>query len=184
MPSVVLAADSNFLIPNGTFLVELIAFLVILAVIGRLVIPPVQTAVRQRRELISGQFAEARQARERAQAAEAAYHKAMNDARAEAAAIRESARAQGQQIIDELREDAQAQADRITAEGREQLDASRDALVRELRAEVGALAVELAGRVVGESLADEARRTHTVQEFLDGLEQRSEHPAASSGGQR
>ncbi len=184
MPTFVLAKAGNFLIPNGTFLVELVAFLIILAVIGRFVVPPVERAMRERRERISGLFDEARKAKERAEEAEAAYHKAMHDARAEATAIREKARAQGQQIIDELRATAQAEADRITSEGRQQLDDSRAALVTELRTEVGTLGVELAGRIVGESLADEARRTGIVEAFLAELDERSGEPTTTAGQQR
>jgi len=181
VPTFVLAKAGNFLVPNGTFVVELVAFLILLGVIGRFIVPPVERAMRQRRELISRQFAEAREAKERAAEAEAAYHQAMNDARAEATAIRETARAQGQQIIDELRATAQAEADRITTEGRQQLADSRAALVTELRAEMGALGVELAGRIVGESLAEEARRTRIVEEFLSELDDRSGEPSATAG---
>lgn len=166
-----LAKESNFLIPNGTFLVELAAFVIILVVIGRFVIPPVQAAMRQRRALIRGQFDEAEEARERAEAAEAAYRAAMTEARAEASRIREEARTKGQQIIDELKATAQSEADRIAAEGRQQLSDSRAALAPELRAEIGALAVDLAGRIVGESVADEARRTGVVEQFLAGLDE-------------
>jgi F-type H+-transporting ATPase subunit b len=183
MPTVVLA-QSNFLIPNGTFLVELAAFVIILAVIWRYVVPPVQGAMRQRRELIHGLFDESREARERAEAAEADYHASLAEARAEAARIREHARAQGQRIVDQLRETAQQEADRITAEGGQQLAASREALGRELRADVGTLGVELAGRIVGESLADEARRTGTVEQFLAELDERSGESSATAGLRR
>ena len=49
-------------------------------------------------------------------------------------------------------------------------DAQRASIVRELRAEIGTLAVDLASRIVGESLADEARRTGTVDRFLTELD--------------
>jgi F-type H+-transporting ATPase subunit b len=42
--------------------------------------------------------------------------------------------------------------------------------VNQLRGEIGALAVDLAGRVVGESLEDQARRSGTVDRFLDQLD--------------
>ncbi len=50
--------------------------------------------------------------------------------------------------------------------GREQLSAERDALVRELRDDIGRLSVDLAARIVGESLADEARQSGTIDRFL------------------
>ena len=44
--------------------------------------------------------------------------------------------------------------------------------MRELRAEVGTLAVDLASKIVGESLADEARSRGTVDRFITELERR------------
>ena len=43
-----------------------------------------------------------------------------------------------------------------------------------LRAEIGALSVDLASRIVGESLQDEARQRRTVERFLAGLEEQAE----------
>jgi hypothetical protein len=47
---------------------------------------------------------------------------------------------------------------------------ARQQVVNELRGQIGALAVELAGRVVGESLAEDARRRGTVDRFLAELD--------------
>ena len=64
----------------------------------------------------------------------------------------------------------------IIAVGREQLTAERQTIIRELRGTVGTLAVDLASRIVGESLQDEARRKGTVDRFLADLD------AAPNGG--
>ncbi len=181
MPTIVLADSSNFLIPNGTFVVELVIFLLILAVIGRFVVPPIQGAISRRREVIRSQFADAEEAKKRAAEAEGAYQEALTQARAEATRIREDARAKGRQVIEDFKATAQEQADRITAEGRMQLAASRAALLPELRAEIGTLGVELASRIVGESLADETRRSGIVEQFMDELDQRSAEAPARVG---
>ncbi len=172
-------AGNNFLVPNGTFLAELLAFAVILALMFRYVVPPLQKAMRERAELIRAQFQEARAARERAEEAEAEYERSMSEARAEAASIRESARAQGQQIIDEMRAAAQAEVDRLAQEGRQQLAAERESLAATLHAEMGTLAVDLAARIVGESLAEQARRAGTVQRFLAELDREPVDEATS-----
>jgi F-type H+-transporting ATPase subunit b len=72
-------------------------------------------------------------------------------------------------------EDAQAEAERqrLVEAAHAQLDADRQQAINALRAEVGSLAVELAGRIVGESLEDEARQRRTVENFLAELEERS-----------
>jgi F-type H+-transporting ATPase subunit b len=56
--------------------------------------------------------------------------------------------------------------------------------VRELRTEVGTLAVDLASKIVGESLADEARQKGTVERFLTELEASGELDATAAGGSR
>ncbi len=166
MSTTFIAAESNFLVPNATLLVELVAFLLILGVLGRYVVPPIQRAISERQELIRAQFEEAHQAKERAEAAEAEYQAALDRTRAEAAQIREEARAKGRQALDEARAKAQDEADRELAHGRQHLTSERDSLARELRSGIGELAVELAGRIVGESVVERAREAGWVEDFL------------------
>lgn len=177
MPSTQPAAASNFLVPNATFFVELIAFIVILVVLARYVLPPLNRAMTERQAKIRNQFAELETAKANAQAAEDTYKSQLVEARHEAARIREEARQQGAQIVVEMREQAQAEAGRITSTAQAQLEAERQQVFTQLRAEVGALATDLASRIVGESLEDEARRRRTVERFLGDLEQQ---PAVST----
>ena len=92
------------------------------------------------------------------------------DLRQEAARLREEAREQGAQIIAEMKEQAQVEARRIVENAQAQIEQERAQALAALRAEVGALSVELAGRVVGESLEDEARQRRIVDRFLEELE--------------
>ena len=62
------------------------------------------------------------------------------------------------------------EAERIVTHARTQIDAERTQAVASLRSEVGSMATSLAGRIVGESLEDEARQRRTVERFLDELE--------------
>jgi F-type H+-transporting ATPase subunit b len=169
-PGTVLA-DSNFLVPNATLIAELLAFAIILWVLYRYIVPPVQKMMRERQELIRGQIEESRQAHEQLAKAEAEYQRALTEARAEAAKIRDGARADADRLREELRAQAQEEADRIRERSAEQLVTQRQQVVNELRAEIGRLAVTLAGRIVGESLEDDARRQRTVDRFLGELEQ-------------
>jgi F-type H+-transporting ATPase subunit b len=175
------SAESNFLVPNATFIVELIIFLVILGAIAKWIVPWVNSQLAARQEAIRQQFQEAEEARAKLQAAEAEYREQIAAARADAARPREEAHEQGQRIIADLRAQAQAEADRITKTAQAQIEAERSRTVAALRAEVGALAVELAGRIVGEALTDEARQRRVVERFLTDLESRE--GTANSGGQ-
>ncbi len=85
-----------------------------------------------------------------------------------------------------MQEQADREVERIRQRGQEQLAAQRDQMVRGLRAELGGQAMQLAERVVVEHLADERRRSATVDQFLadlEGLAPRSETtPAATAAG--
>ena len=164
-------AEGNFLVPNATFIAEVFAFAIILWVLYRYVVPPVQKAMRERQELVRSQIEESRQAREQLERAEAAYQQALAEARAEAAKIRDSARADADRLRDEMRAQAQQEADRVRQRSEEQLATQRQQVVNELRLEIGRLAVTLASRIVGESLEDDKRRQRTVDRFLSELEQ-------------
>lgn len=168
----------------ATFIAEIFAFLIIIAVLWRYVLPPAGTAMKRRQEAIRAQFAEAREAKEKAEAAEAEFKNSIGDAGTEAAQIVESARSQARQIIEESEIKAQQEAERIAERGRQQLAAERDALVRELRAQTGTQVVVLASRIVSEMLEDDARRVATVERFLVDLAARAEEEGALAGSAR
>src|SRR6195952_3054822 len=133
---------SNFLVPNGPFLVELVAVAVIVWILAKFVIPPVNRAMTSRQEAIREQFAELDTAKDEAHKAEEEYKSQLAEARQAANKIREEAREQGNQIIAEAKDKAQTEADRIIENGHGQVRAERHQAIASLRAEVGTLAIE------------------------------------------
>jgi F-type H+-transporting ATPase subunit b len=165
----VLAEGSNFLVPNATFFAELLAFAIILWILWKYVLPPVTKALEDRQQIIRTQMEEAETTKVKLAATEADYKAKLQEASTIAAQIRDEARADAAAIRDEILAKAREESDRIIAAGRHQLEAERAATVRQLRSEVGTLAVDLASRIVGESLEDEARQRGTVDRFLSEL---------------
>ena len=146
----------------------------VLVVIGlvfyKLVLPKFTAVLDERTEKIEGGLAQAAHAQEEAAAAKAEYEQQLQEARTEAARIREEARAEAGQIVAEARQKATAEAARVTETAQRQIEAERQQAAVALRTDVGALATELASKIVGESLADEARRSRVVERFLDELD--------------
>jgi F-type H+-transporting ATPase subunit b len=161
---------NNFLVPNGTFWVELIAFAIMFFILAKYIVPPINRAMTNRQDAIRKQFTDLDQAKADAKSAEEEFRAQIADARHEAARIREEAREQGAAIIAEMREQAQAEAARIVEHAHSQIEADRLQAVTSLRAEVGSLATDLAGRIVGEALEDQARQSRVVDRFLADLE--------------
>ena len=167
----VVPLESNFLVPNGTFLVELLAFAILVWIFGKYLIPPINKAMTARQDAIRNEFAELDDARADARKAESDYKEQLNNAKHEAARIREEAREHGAQIVQEAREKAQGEADRIIEHAHAQIEADRKSAFASLRRDVGSLATTLAGRIVGESMDDDERQGRVVERFLADLEE-------------
>ncbi|MEZ7856871.1 MAG: F0F1 ATP synthase subunit B, partial [Aquiluna sp.] len=90
--------------------------------------------------------------------------------RAESSSIREDARAEGAAILAELKQQAAKDADRLSETTKASLLAERDSAANALRGEIGALAIELASRIVGEKLDDDKVANRVVDEFIAELE--------------
>ncbi|GAA4211303.1 F0F1 ATP synthase subunit B [Actinocatenispora rupis] len=159
-------------------IVGAIAFVLVCLVLMKFVFPRMEETFRARVDAIEGGLKRAEQAQAEANQLLEQYREQLAEARTEAAAIRDEARADSAAIRDEMLAKAGEERDRIIAVGKEQLSAERQTLIRELRSDIGSLAVDLAGRIVGESLADEAHRRGTVERFLAEIES---EPAGTAG---
>ncbi|GAA3947864.1 F0F1 ATP synthase subunit B [Actinomadura viridis] len=166
--------NTNPLLPHTSELVfGTISFAIVLLLVGWKLVPQIQKTLAERTDAIEGGLKRAEDAQSEAQATLKEYQAKLAEARHEAARLREEAREQGAQIIAEMREQAQAEARRITEAAQAQIEAERQAALASLRGEIGTLSVELAGRVVGESLEDSARQSRVVDRFLEELEGRA-----------
>jgi F-type H+-transporting ATPase subunit b len=165
-------ASTNPLLPSWPeFIVGTILFVLVFGALAKFMLPRAQQTLTERTDQIEGGLARAEEAQAEAQQLLEQYRQQLAEARHEAARLREEAREQGAQIMAEMREQAQAEARRVTQAAQVQIEAERQQALTALRAEVGTLSVELAGRIVGESLTDEARQGRMVDRFLDELEQ-------------
>ena len=171
--AVILAATegANPLIPNiWEILVTLLGFAVLMFIVVKFVVPMFEKTYAERTEAIEGGLAKAEAAQAEASAALDEYKQQLIDARTEANRIREEARAEGAQILADLKAKAAAESARIMEQSQVTIEAERQAAVVSLRAEVGSLATELASKIVGESLADDARSARVIDRFLNELE--------------
>ena len=165
------AEELNPLVPHtAEIIVGFIAFSLLYLVLRKAVVPKFEKAFSDRTNAIQGGIERAEQAQLEAQRALAQYNEQLSSAREEAQTLREEARVQGAAIVEELRAKAQEEAARITAAAHASIEAERQQAVTSLRNEVGALAVELASKIVGEALEDQARQSRIVDRFLDDLE--------------
>jgi F-type H+-transporting ATPase subunit b len=159
-----------------------VAFAVLCYILMKYVFPAMEKTFAARVEAIEGGIRRAEEAQRAANQLLEQYRQQLAEARTEAARIREEARADAAGIREEATTQAREESERIIAAGREALAAEREKILREVRREIGGVAVELASRIVGESLADEARQRGTVERFLQEIGAAA--PAGGGGGKR
>jgi F-type H+-transporting ATPase subunit b len=147
-----------------------IAFAILCFVLMKFVFPRMELMYQARVEAIEGGIRRAEERQAEANALFEQYKLQLAEARTEAARIRQEAAADADGIRQDLLARAREESDRIIAAGKDQLTAERQTIVRELRGEIGTLAVDLASRIVGESLEEEVRRKGTVERFLSELD--------------
>jgi F-type H+-transporting ATPase subunit b len=177
----VVTPNTNPLIPAlPELIIGAIAFLIVFAVLGKILLPRIQKTLAERTDAIEGGLKRAEDAQAEAQQVLDQYRQQLADARQEAARLREQAQEQGAAIIADMREVAQTEARRIIDAAHQQIETDRMLALQALRTDVGALAVDLAGRVVGESLEDVARQRRIVERFIEGLEQPDADQARSA----
>jgi len=184
--SVVAATEDNGwgsklpIIPHPSeLIIGLIFFGVAYWVFAKFVVPRFEEIFAERTAAIEGGIKKAEIAQAEAAAALEQYRNELADARAERSRIIQQASEEAATVAAEIRQRAQAEADRITAAASQQIQAERQQALVQLRQEVGRLSIDLASRIVGESLEDEARHRRVVDSFLAELE--STEPATAQG---
>jgi F-type H+-transporting ATPase subunit b len=140
---------SNFLVPNGTFFVVLIIFLIVLGVIGKWVVPPISKVLRERDAMVKQTVEDSRKAADQFAAADADYQAEMAKARSESSGLRDEARAEGRKILEDMRGRAGEEVASTLQQAGEQLKQQSDAIEPDLRSSVDSLSSALASRVLG-----------------------------------
>jgi F-type H+-transporting ATPase subunit b len=147
---------SNFLVPNGTFFVVLLIFLIVLGVIGTFVVPPIMRVLHERDEMVAKTVENNREGDKQFAAAESDYQAAMARARREATGIRDGARAEGRTILEEMKARASEESSLALQKAAEELKQQSDLISADLRSSMENLARTLASRVLRVDIAREA----------------------------
>jgi F-type H+-transporting ATPase subunit b len=175
----VLAAGSpNPLVPHWPeLIIGTVAFLIVFALLAKVLMPRISATLAERTDHIEGGLKRAADTEAEANRVLEQYRAQLADARHEAARLREQAKEEAAQMVAQGRADAVAEGQRMIEAANTQIAAERQQALTALRAEVGALAVELASKIVGESLADEARQSRMVDRFLAELDEEAAREA-------
>lgn len=147
-----LTATNNFLIPNGTLIVVLIAFIIVVFVIKKYVVPPLNEALTKRQNEVRDALESAEAAKTDAAEADAERRQVLEEARNHAREIVATATATADQTVAAAETRAQEVYDRIVASAQVEVDVARQAAVEEVTGRVGEIVLAAAERVIGREI--------------------------------
>lgn len=153
-----LAESAGLLDLSLSFVAEVIAFLLMILLLGRFVYPRVMAAAGARQRLISEQLERAEQARQEAEDRLAQAEQRLEDARGQAAEVLEGAGRSAEQLRAQLRQRADDEARRIVESARRDIEVEREKAIDSVRGEVADLVVAATEKVVGQTLDDRRHR--------------------------
>ena len=161
-------AESVFLLPNGTFVVELVVVAVILYLVTKYLVPPINGALEARQEKIRTALEAADAARADAAASDDERQRILNEARDNAREIVASAQATADQVKAEAGGRAQAEYDRIVASAQVEVAAARQRAVDEASARIGEIVFDLVATIVGREV-DQSAHQELVREAVAAI---------------
>jgi F-type H+-transporting ATPase subunit b len=157
-------------VPLDELIIGTIAFGIVFFALAKFAFPAISKTLEDRADAIEGGLARAENSQAEAAAMLAQYRAQLADARTEAATIRAEAQAEKTVMIEAARGEAATAAATVTERAQAQIEAERSQAMATLRRDVSELALTLAGKVVGESLTDDARARASVDRFIADLE--------------
>jgi F-type H+-transporting ATPase subunit b len=160
-----LAADAGVITINGTVIVELITFLIMLAILARYVYPEIVRLAEARQQAVAQQLREADQARAEAEQRLKEAGAKLEDARKTAQGVIDAATKSGEQLRQELKQKAEEESKRTIETARKEIEAERERAVQSVRSEVANLVVAATEKVIGETL-DDAKHKHLIDRAI------------------
>ena len=174
---------SIFLLPNGTFFIELIVSIILILLIYKYVIPPINKAMEERQEKIRSSLEAADQARADAEAADDERRAVLDEARHQAREIVATANRTAEQVLSDRRAQGQSEYERIVGNADVEIGLARQRAVEEAASRMGEIVMEVVERVIGRELNADAHRD-LIEEAVAALRADTSGGTAASAGAR
>jgi F-type H+-transporting ATPase subunit b len=174
-------ASSNFLVPNGTLIVEIIAFLLVLGALAKWILPPLDRMVKARQTDIREGLEEAEEGRQLKQRTEVERAEILEEARRQARSLIEENTRMGADLREQYAQRGREEYERMVVRGNVEIERATQRASDELQRQLAELVTAASGRVVELGL-DPARHRALVDEVIDSIDNRAGNGQAPTGG--
>jgi F-type H+-transporting ATPase subunit b len=174
---------SIFLVPNGTFIIELVVSILLILAIYKWVLPPINKAMQERQEKIRASLEAADQARADAEAADDERRNVLEQARQQAREIVATANRTAEQVRSDMQARGQAEYDKIVGNADVEIALARQRAVEEAAARMGEVVMEVVERVIGREVNLDVHHD-LIDEAVTALREDPDSAAAAAGARR
>ena len=157
-----------FLIPNGTFVVELLVFVAIVVLVAKKALPPIMKSLEDRQDKIRTSLEAASRAQEAANEAAQERERVLAEAREQARQIVANAQSLSDQIKDESAGRGKAEYDRLIAAAQGEVSAAKQRAVEEAGSRMSEVTFDLVAKIVGREV-DQNAHQDLIREAVSAL---------------
>ncbi len=172
-----------FLLPNGTFFIELIVSIILILLIYKYVLPPINKAMEERQEKIRTALESADQARADAEAADDERRNVLEQARQQAREIVATANRTAEQVRTDAQARGQVEYERIVGNADVEIALARQRAVEEAASRMGEVVMEVVERIIGREVNLEMHHD-LIDEAVVALRNEPDGAAAAGAGAR
>jgi F-type H+-transporting ATPase subunit b len=157
----------------GTVFWTTLIFLLLLLLLQKFAWGPIMKAVRSREDTIRSALDSAEKAREEMKVLQADNEIILRKAREERDKIIRDARLATERMATEAKEKSQSDADAMVKRAMELIEREKNTAIAEVKREVAALAIEVASKVVSETLKNDTEQQKLIGRYLKEIETNS-----------
>ena len=155
---------------NATLLVQIVNFIVLLAVLKKFAWGPLLKTMHERSAKIEKNILDADADRAKAAELKKEYEEQLSQARLKAQEITDAAAARADQETHEQKEAAKLEIEQMKESARAHLELEREEAAKEMKGQMVTIALTAAAKLMGRKM-DEAADEELVTEFINGLDQ-------------
>ena len=151
-----------------TFIAQICNLFLQMYLIKRFLFKPIREILQKRKELADAQIKDAETAKEEALAMKDEYERNMADAKETAGEILSTAQKTAEKKSDEIIREANSQAQALKNKAESDIAQERRKAVNEIKDEIGAIAMEIAGKVIEREISEDDHRK-LIDEFIENV---------------
>jgi F-type H+-transporting ATPase subunit b len=154
----------------GTVFWTTLIFFILFFLLWKFAWGPIMKAVKSREEMIRNSLESAEKAREEMKVLQADNETVLRKAREERDKIIRDARLSTERMLSEAKEKSQSEADAMVKRAKELIEREKNNAITEVKREIAGLAIEVASKVVSETLKSDAEQQKLIERYLKEIQ--------------